>query len=128
MTQTWLVPLKNTCSVSRFEPALNCNRFWAVQRSGLNSLNSASDLYFIINILNHVYGRVNFIKLVIFLLHIFLISNTLILVQFLIAIVFSNHINAFSPLLFHPPFFIHTHSFLHKSWQRAYFRRGQMTS
>jgi len=29
-------------SVSRFEPALNWNRFLAVQRRGLNSFNSAS--------------------------------------------------------------------------------------
>ena len=73
---------------------------------GLNSLYSTSDLYFIINILNRLYGRVNFINLVIFLLHIFLISNNL--VQFLIAIVFFNHIKAFSPLLFHPPTSVHT--------------------
>ena len=40
--QTWLVSLGVVFSVSRFEPALNWNRFLADQRSGLNSLNSAS--------------------------------------------------------------------------------------
>ena len=40
--QTWLVSFEIVFSVSRFEPVLNWNRFLAVQRHGLNSLNSAS--------------------------------------------------------------------------------------
>ena len=39
LAQTWLVSLKIVFSFSRFEPALNWNRFGAVQRRGLNSLN-----------------------------------------------------------------------------------------
>ena len=37
-----VVHIEIVFSVSRFEPALNWNRFLAVQRRGLNSLNSAS--------------------------------------------------------------------------------------
>ena len=36
------VPLEIVFSVSRFEPVLNWDRFLAVQRRGLNSLNSVS--------------------------------------------------------------------------------------
>ena len=39
-----MVPLKIKFNVSRFESALNWNRFLAVQRRGLNSLNSALEL------------------------------------------------------------------------------------
>ena len=41
--QTWLDPLEIVFIATRFVPALNWNRFLAVQRRGLNSLNSASE-------------------------------------------------------------------------------------
>ena len=40
--QTWLVPFEIVFRVSRFEPALNWNRFLTDLRRGLNCLNSAS--------------------------------------------------------------------------------------
>ena len=46
-SQTWLVSLDIVFNVLRFEPALNWNRFLAVQRCGLNSLNSASGNFWI---------------------------------------------------------------------------------
>ena len=39
----WLVPFDIVFSVLRFEPVPNRNWFLAVQRQGLNSLNSALD-------------------------------------------------------------------------------------
>ncbi len=44
VAQTWLVPHDIVFSVSRLEPALNWNRILAVQRHGLNTLNSSSEL------------------------------------------------------------------------------------
>ena len=43
--KTWLVSIEIEFNVSRFEPALNWNRFLSVQWRGLNSLNSASGFF-----------------------------------------------------------------------------------